>query len=88
MPSLFQSCVLRLFCRLYYFSLHDDYPPLLYTTQSVYIAALAFLTSRNDKRCYKSNVLTMEHQLVIENSSLAGVYTLPYTIIYLKAASI
>ena len=27
--SLFPSCVLLLSCRLYYFSLHDDYPPFL-----------------------------------------------------------
>ena len=29
--SLFQSCVLLVPCRLYHFSVHDDYPPFLYT---------------------------------------------------------
>ena len=30
------------FCRLYYFSLHDDYPLFLCTVQSIHIAALHF----------------------------------------------
>ena len=41
--SLFQSCVLLLSCRLYFFILHDGCPPFLYTAQSAYIAASPFL---------------------------------------------
>ena len=37
------------------------------------------------KGCTKSNILTMNHELVLENSSLAAAYSLPNTIIYLKA---
>ena len=33
----------------------------------------------------ESNILTMDHERVTENSSSAAVYTLPNTIIYLKA---
>ena len=34
------SCVQLLSFRLYYFSLHDDYPPFLYIMRTIYIAAL------------------------------------------------
>ena len=37
------------------------------------------------KGCTKSNILTMNHELVLKNSSLAAAYSLPNTIIYLKA---
>ena len=77
--------MLLLSFRLYYFSLHDDYPPLLYTAQSIYIAPLPFLINWNEKRCSKSTILTMEHELVLENSNSAAVYTLPNSIIYLNA---
>ena len=49
---------------------------------SIYIAALLFLI--NWKHWSKSNILTMDHDLVLENSSSAAVYTLPNTIIYLN----
>ena len=45
--TLFQSCILLLSCRLYNFDLHDDYPPFLYTMQSIYIAALPILMNWN-----------------------------------------
>ena len=57
----------------------------LYTMRSIYIASIPFLINWNEKSCDKSNIMTMDHQLVLENSSLAAVYTLPNTIIYLKA---
>ena len=85
MVSLFQSCALLLSYRLYYFNLHDDYPPFLYTTQSIYIAALPFLINWNEKRCSESNILTMDRELVLENCSSAAANTLQNTIIYLKA---
>ena len=78
--SLFQSCVLLFSCILYYFSVHDGYPPFLYTAWSVYIAGSPFLMKWNKKRCSK-----LQQALVLENSSSAVVYTLPNTIIYLKA---
>ena len=40
--SLFQSCLLLFFCRLYYFSLFDEFSPFLYTTQSMSITAVPF----------------------------------------------
>ena len=40
--SLFQSCLLLLFCRLYYVSLFDEFSPFLYTTQSMSITAVPF----------------------------------------------
>ena len=83
--SLFQSCVLLLSYRLYYFSLHDDYTPFLYTKQPIYRAALSFLINWNEKQCTESNILTMEHELFLENSSSANVNTLSNTIIHLKA---
>ena len=64
--SLFQSCVLLLSCRLYYFNLHDDYPSFLYTTWSIYIAAQSFLIRWNGKQCSKSNILTIGHWFVLE----------------------
>ena len=38
----------------------------------------------NVKQGSKSNMLTMNDELVLENSSSAAVYTLPDVIIYLK----
>ena len=83
--SPFQFCVLLLSCIFYYFSLHDEYPPLLYTTRSIYIVTLPFLINWNEKPCSESNILTMDHEPVLENSSSAPFNTLPYTNIYLKA---
>ena len=82
--SISVLCI-ALSCRLYYFSLHDDCPHFcsLYTTRSISIAALPFLI--NWKQWSESNILTADHDLVLENSSSAAVYTLPNTIIYLKA---
>ena len=37
MAPLFQSCIMLLSCRLYYFSLHDDCAQFLYTMQSIHI---------------------------------------------------
>ena len=54
----------------------------LYTAQSIYIAALLFL--RNWKQWSKPNMLTMDHDFVLETSSSAAVYTLLNTI-YLKS---
>ena len=77
--SLFQFFLLLRSCRLYYFSLHDDYPPFLYTAQPIYIAALPFLINWNEKQFSKSKIMTMDHKPVLENSNLAAVYTLPNT---------
>ena len=85
MTSLFQSCVLFIFCRLYYFSLHDDYPLFTYNTRFIYRAALQFLTNWNEKQYSKPNLMTMDHKLVAKNSSSAVAYTLPTAMIYLKA---
>ena len=83
--SLFHSCVLLYSFRLYYFSLHDDYPPFFATcTRSIYIVMLPFLINWNERQRSKSNTLTMDHKLVLESSSSAAVYTLLNTIIYLK----
>ena len=57
----------------------------LYTTQSIYIAALPVLINWNEKRCSKSDILNIDQELVLENSSAAAVYKLLSTIIYLKA---
>ena len=57
----------------------------LYLTQSIYIAALQFLINWNEKWCNNSNILAMDQELVLENSSSAAVYMLPNIIIYLKA---
>ena len=73
------------FLQLYSFSLLVDYPPRLYTAQYIYIAALPLLIKLNQKWCSKSKILTMDHELVLENPSLAAVNTLLNTIIYLKA---
>ena len=83
-PCLFQSYVLLLSSRLSYYSLHDDYSPFLYTTWSIYIAGLPFLIIRNGKQCSKSNILTTNHDHVLENSSSAVVNKLPNTIMYWK----
>ena len=76
--SLFQPCVLLLSCRSYYFSLHDDYPPFLYTMRSIYIAALVFLITWNEKRCSEPSTLTMDHKLNMENFSLVADNTAEY----------
>ena len=55
----------------------------LYITWSIYIAALPFLI--NSKQWSKSNILTMDHDLALENSSSAAVCTLLNTIFFLKA---
>ena len=81
---LFQFCVLLLSCRLYSSSLHDDYSLLLYFTWSIHIVALPFLINWNKKRCIESNILTMDLEIVLENSSSVAVNALPNTIIYLK----
>ena len=81
---LFQFCVLLLSCRLYYSSLHDDYSLFLYFTWSIYIVALPFLINWNRKWCIESNILTMDLEIVLENSSSAAVNALPNTIICLK----
>ena len=57
----------------------------LYATQSIYIAALPVLINWNEKRCSKSDILNIDQELVLENSSAAAVYKLLSTIIYLKA---
>ena len=85
MTSLFQSCVLFLSCRLYYFRLRDENPLFAYNTRFIYNAALQFLTNWNEKQYNKPNLMTMDHKLVPENSSWAVGYTLPTTMIYLKA---
>ena len=54
----------------------------LYTTRSIYIAAIPFLI--NWKQWSKSNILTMDHNLVLESSSSTAIYTLLNTIIFLK----
>ena len=38
----------------------------------------------NEKRLSKSSLLTMDHEIIRENSNSAAFYTLPNTIIYLK----
>ena len=58
-------------------------PSIVHYTSS-YIAALPFLINWNERWCSESNILTMDHKLIQENSSSAAVYTLPNTIIYLK----
>ena len=57
----------------------------LYATQSIYIAALPVLINWNEKQCSKSDILNIDQELVLENSSAAAVYKLLSTIIYLKA---
>ena len=47
-------------------------------------AVLPFLINWNEKQCRESNILTMEHKPVLENSSSAAVNTLLNAIIYLK----
>ena len=85
--SLFQSCALLLSCGLYYFSLHDDHPPFLQLVHNTIClhSSIIILINWNEEWCSKSNKLTMDHELVLENSSLIAVYTLLNTIIYLKA---
>ena len=68
-----------------FFSTQGDYPPFVYTTQSIYIAALPFLINWNNKQCSESTILTMHHKFVLENCCSAAVNTLLNTIIYLKA---
>ena len=45
---------------------------------------LPFSINWNEKQCRESNILTMEHKLVLENSTSAAVNTLLNAIIYLK----
>ena len=85
MVSLFQFCVLLLFCGLRYNILHDDCPLFFYITRSIYISVLPFLMNWNEKLSCKSNLLTIDHELVLENSCSAAIYVLPNTIIYFKA---
>ena len=75
MAFAFQSCALLLSSRLYLFSLHNDYPPFLYTMQSIYRAALSFLINWNDKQCTKSSILTIDYKFVPENPSSPAVNT-------------
>ena len=56
-----------------------------FTTWSIYKTVLPFLINWNWKCCSGSNILTIEHKLVLETSSSGAVKTLPDTIIYLKA---
>ena len=58
-------------------------PYILVHHASSYIAALPFLINWNERWCSESNILTMDHKLILENSSSAAVYTRP-NIIYLK----
>ena len=46
---------------------------------------LPFLINRNEKHCSKSNILTMDHKLILENSSSNAVNTQLNAIIFLKA---
>ena len=85
MSSLFQSCVLFLSCRLYYLSLHDEYPLFAYNTRFIYREALQILTNWNERQYSKPELLAMDHKRGPENSSSAVAYTQPTTIIYLKA---
>ena len=62
MASLFQSCVLLFSCRLYCFSLHNDHPSFLYSTRSIFIAALPFLINWDEKRYSECNILPMNHK--------------------------
>ena len=50
----FQSFVLLLSCRWYYFSLRYDDPPFLYTAQRIFTGALPFLINWNEKWFSKS----------------------------------
>ena len=54
-----KSYVLLLYCRLYYFNWHDDYPPFLYTTWSICIATPPFSMNLNEKCCSESNILNL-----------------------------
>ena len=58
---------------------------------SIHVHYTIFLHSRatifdelEQEGCSESNILTMDHKLVLGNSSLAAVYTLPNTITCLK----
>ena len=64
----FPSCALHLSFRLHFFSVHYEYPPFLYNMLSIYIAALPFLINWSEKQCCKSNILTMDHKLVLKIS--------------------
>ena len=61
-------------------------PSFLYTTQSIYIAALQFLEIEIRSVVNLISILTMDHELVLKNSSSAPVYTLQKNITYLKVA--
>ena len=62
------------FLYLIYFSLHDDYPPFVLNMWSIYRAALPLLINWNEKWFSESNILTMDYELVLENSSSAVKY--------------
>ena len=66
--GLFPSCALHLSFRLHFFSVHYEYAPFLYNMLSIYIAALPFLINWSEKQCCKSNILTMDHKLVLKIS--------------------
>ena len=66
--SLFHSCVLLLPCRLYYFSLHDDYPPILQLAHYT-ICLHSSATTFDELKWEATMTMTMDHKLVIENSS-------------------
>ena len=60
--------------------------PSILVDFSVYLHISATIFDNwNEKRYSKSNILTMGHKLVFGNSTSATVYSLPNTIIYLKA---
>ena len=83
-PSLFQSCVLLLSSKLYYFSLHDNHPPFLYSVIYLHSNASIFDKLKWEKQYSKCNILTMDHKRVPENFSSPAVNTMPNTIICLK----
>ena len=62
------------FLYLMYFSLHDDYPPFVLNMWSIYRAVLPLLINWNEKCFSESNILTMDYELVLENSSSAVKY--------------
>ena len=59
----------------------------VFTIWSIYRAVLSFLIKWNEKWCSESNILTMDHELVLEKTSSFAVCTLPNTIIHLKTVT-
>ena len=57
-------------------------PLFLFTKRSIYIAALPLLINWNEKRCSEFNILTMDHELLLENYSSAAVNTDEYHYIF------